>query len=33
MIACPADFLLLFQFYEPMLGPSLPHIIDILIIG
>ena len=24
---------LLFQFYEPMPGPSLPHIIDILIIG
>ena len=29
------DLLLLFQFYdvEPMPGPSLPHIIDILIIG
>ena len=25
--------LLLFQFCEPMPGPSLPHIIDILIIG
>ena len=27
------DLLLLFQFYEPMPGTSLPHIIDILIIG
>ena len=29
----PQDLILLFQFYEPMPGPSLPHIIDILIIG